>query len=127
MQKSIVNIACAYNLDSCVKGSIELFGRFMTNVKQNNGTNPIPPNVRPSVYCTSIYHGGEQEWNFVFELYKKEQNANERNSMLSALTCSRVPWILVRYLKWTFEENKGIKNQDAVFVFKGIATQVSFW
>ena len=43
--------------------------------------------------------------------------------MLSALTCSRVPWILVRYLKWTFEENKGIKNQDAVFVFKGIATQ----
>ena len=61
--------------------------------------------------------------NFVFDLYKKEQNANERNTMLSALTCSGVPWILVRYLKWTFEENKGIKNQDAVFVFKGIATQ----
>lgn len=123
MQKSIVNIACAYNLEECVQGSRDLFNRFMTNVKQNSSENPIPPNVRPAVYCTAIYQGGEQEWDFVFQLYKKEQNANERNAMLSALTCSRVPWILVRYLKWTFEENRGIKNQDAVFVFKGIATQ----
>lgn len=62
MQKSIVNIACAYNLPSCVQESIQLFNRFMDNVKQNNSVNPIPPNVRPAVYCTSIYHGGELEW-----------------------------------------------------------------
>lgn len=62
MQKSIVNIACAYNLPACVRESIELFNLFMNNMKQNNSVNPIPPNVRPAVYCTNIHHGGEQEW-----------------------------------------------------------------
>ena len=68
---------------------------------------------------TAIYHGSELEWDSLFKLYLKEQNANEKNAMLSALTCSRIPWILVRYLKWMFNEGSGIKTQDAVFVFKG--------
>lgn len=120
MQRAVVNLACAYNLDECVKSSKELFNEFMNAKMENKDSeNKIPTNVRPSVYCTAIYHGAEKEWDFIFNLYKKEQNANERNTMLSALTCSRIPWILSRYLKMTFDESSGIKTQDAVFVFKG--------
>lgn len=108
MQKTIVNMACGYNLVSCVQSSKRLFNKFMDNVNKNFSIeNHIPPNVRSAVYCTAIYHGDELEWDFIFSLYLKESNANERNAMLSALTCSRIPWILVRYLKWMFDESSG--------------------
>ena len=125
MQKTLVSMACAYNLDDCVENAKRLFNEFMGNVLKGNSAdeNNIPPNVRSSVYCTAIYHGGELEWNFIFQLYLKEQNANERNALLVSLTCSRVPWILARYLKWMFDESSGIKTQDAVFTFKAVATQ----
>jgi len=119
MQRTIVSIACGYNQVECVQKSRELFNEFM----RDPSVNKIPPNVRPSVYCTAISHGDELEWDFIFNLYLKEQNANERNNMLSALTCSRVPWILARYLKWMFDESSGIKSQDGVFVFKSVASQ----
>ena len=55
MQRSIVNIACAYNLDACVNSSIKLFNEFIANVnKSASFDNHISPNVRPAVYCTGM-------------------------------------------------------------------------
>jgi len=124
MQKVTVAIACNYNLEECVEGSKKMFTEFMNNVRSNKtDKNNIPPNIRPTVYCTAIEHGGEAEWDFVFSLYLKEQSANERSALLNSLTCSRIPWILSRYLRMMFNEASGIKTQDALFTFKGVAGQ----
>ena len=123
MQRAIVNLACAHNLHDCLSSSVKLFNEFMENVNQNKTSNPIPQNLRQTFYCTAIANGSELEWDFLFNLYLKEQNANERTSFLKGLTCTRVPWLIVRYLKWMFDEKSGIKTQDAISAFASVAEQ----
>jgi aminopeptidase N len=53
-----------------------------------------PANLRKTVYCTAITYGGEKEWNFLWQQYRKSNNANEKSSILKALSCSRDLWIL---------------------------------
>lgn len=125
MQKAVVEIACAYELPECKQNAIQLFQQFMSNVNNDKpDENPISPNIRKSVYCTAIANGGLAEWNFLYGVYLREENANERNLILKSLACSRVPWILVRYLNWTFNEsNTDIRRQDNLFVFASMASQ----
>lgn len=125
MQRAVVEIACDYELPECKQNSIQLFKDFMSNVASNKpDENPIAPNVRKAVYCTAIANGGEEEWKFLYDVYLKEDNANERNLILKSLACSRVPWLLARYLNWTFSEsNTDIRQQDNFFVFSSMAGQ----
>lgn len=122
MQKAVVELACSYELPECKQNAVQLFKQFMSNEKP--GENPISPNIRKSFYCTAIANGGLAEWDFLYGVYLREENANERNLILKSLACSRVPWILVRYLNWTFSEsNTDIRRQDNLFVFQSMASQ----
>lgn len=124
MQVSIGRLACVYNQKDCVDHSNQLFDEFMYSTNRNPAsTNNIPPNVRSTVYCTAIHHATDSSgWDFLFKQYLNEQNAIERNAMLTGLACSREPWILVRYLQ-KMANSSGIRGQDAVTVFRAIADQ----
>ena len=120
MQLKISNLACSYNLKVCVDDSKLKFEEFMKN--PNN--NLVPPNVRATVYCTAIANGDFSEWQFLFKLYLKEQNAIEREVMLNALACTRLDFLKESYLGKMFNNGKsGIKKQDVLSAFKGIAEQ----
>lgn len=47
-------------------------------------------------YCTAVAHGGEKEWNFAWERFKKTTVASERANLMSALACTRQVWLLQR-------------------------------
>lgn len=74
------------------------------------------------MYCSSIRHGGEREWDFLWERYLKSNVASERNSILYALGYSREVWLLSRYLSYSLEDSaSGIRKQDANTVFNTVA------
>lgn len=64
--------------------------------------NPILPNLRASVYCTAIKHGGVDEWEFAWRIYRlmatgqMQGAAGERYNLLAAMSCTREPWLINR-------------------------------
>ena len=56
----------------------------------------INVNLKRSVYCHAIANGDEEEWDFGWERYTKSEVASEKDMLLSALTCSKQPWLLIR-------------------------------
>ncbi|KAJ8967081.1 hypothetical protein NQ314_003093 [Rhamnusium bicolor] len=80
----------------------------------------IPKDLRGVVYCTSLKHGGEDEWDFLWKKYQNSNVATEKNTILSALGCSSEIWILSRYLEWSLDDTK-IRRQDSSTVFSSVA------
>ena len=65
-------------------------------IKSRSLTGRINVNLKRSVYCHAIANGDEEEWDFGWERYTKSEVASEKDMLLSALTCSKQPWLLIR-------------------------------
>ena len=48
----------------------------------------IPPDLRSVVYCSALSNGGEEEWNFLWDQYKKSDVSTDQVLILSALGCT---------------------------------------
>ena len=57
----------------------------------------ISPNLKATIYCTSLREGGVLEWNFAFKQYQETTSASEKEMILSALGCTLKPWLLTKY------------------------------
>ncbi|XP_048382972.1 aminopeptidase Q-like isoform X2 [Stegostoma tigrinum] len=68
----------------------DLYSQLMSNPANNT----IPNYVRRYIYCEAIRAGTEKEWNFAWTLYQNSSQDDE--GLLSAMGCSREPWILSR-------------------------------
>jgi hypothetical protein len=62
------------------------------------GSSPIPNNLMQTIFCSAIAAGGEKEWDFLWQMYLKSNNANEKSNILKALGCSKEVWILQVYI-----------------------------
>nr|AVZ46159.1 Aminopeptidase N [Ichneumia albicauda] len=114
-----VSTACTYGVPKCEKLVSDLF----TQWKNNPQNNPIHPNLRSTVYCNAIAQGGEDEWNFVWEQYRKAELVNEADKLRGALACSTQVWILNRFLSYTLDPNL-IRKQDVTSTLSSISSNV---
>lgn len=73
------------------------------------------------MYCTSIEAGSDKEWDFAYERYKNSKVPSEKETLLTALGCSKEPWILARYLKYAIS-GKYIRKQDIFRVFASVSS-----
>lgn len=48
------------------------------------------------MYCNAIAAGGVKEWDFAWKMYKNATIASEADKLMSALSCTRQPWLLNR-------------------------------
>ena len=67
---------------------------------------------RYATFCSAIHSGWTNEWNFVFDLYKKEQNSKQKAILLRSLSCTKSPNLLNQYLNSILDESTGIRTQD---------------
>jgi aminopeptidase N len=77
--------------------------------------------LRYTTYCTAIKYGGALEWDFAFQMVPKVTSSQHRDTLLSALGCSREPWILVRYLSKSMDPDSAIRKQDGRRVVGAVA------
>ena len=56
----------------------------------------IPPDLRSVVYCSAVSNGGEGEWNFLWDQYKKSDVSTDQVLILSALGCTNETDLLNR-------------------------------
>jgi len=56
----------------------------------------IPPDFRSVVYCSALSNGGEAEWDYLWDQYKKTNVATDQVLILAALGCTRSTSLLNR-------------------------------
>nr|XP_025963802.1 aminopeptidase N [Dromaius novaehollandiae] len=114
-----ISTACSYGISECQ----QLATAYLDAWQRNVSNNPIPPNLRTSIYCSAVATGNETTWDFIWERFRAASVVSEADKLRSALTCSTTPWILNRYLYYTIDSTK-IRRQDATSTFVSIARNV---
>ncbi|XP_078283626.1 aminopeptidase Ey-like [Rhinoraja longicauda] len=114
-----MSVACRYGHQECHNKAQELFNKWMSN----NSSNPIPLNLKSTVYCNAIALGGEEQWNFAWKMFESATIATESDKLRYALACTNLPWLLNRYLEYTLDPLK-IRKQDATSTISTIARNV---
>lgn len=76
------------------------------------------------VYCIAIKFGDEKEWDFAWERFVKADVASEKEILLSAMGCSREPWILTRFLERSLKEEYGVRKHDVFRVVGSVSSNV---
>jgi len=93
----------------------EIFKQWM-----ENGTK-IPTNLRSTVLTYGVAYGGDKEWQYVYDQFRNETNPSTRSKLQSALSATRQPWILNRWLRYSIDPDI-VKTQDTVYVIGRIAS-----
>lgn len=92
----------------------------------NNNTHETvrpTPDLRSLVYYYGMKTvGGEAEWETLFELFAKEQDATEKTKLQSALTAIREPWILRRLIDLASNDETYVRKQDYFSLMASIAS-----
>lgn len=63
--------------------------------------NRIHSNLKSTVYCNAIALGGVEEWDFAWTMFKNATLASEASRLRAAMACTKIPWLLNRYVEWS--------------------------
>ncbi|XP_044046067.1 aminopeptidase Ey-like [Siniperca chuatsi] len=116
-QVNAISLACSTGVEGCQELTTGWFREWMKNPAKNN----ISPNLKSTVYCSAIAAGGVEEWDFAWSMYKNATIASEADKLMYALSCTKQPWLLNRYLQYCLDPEK-IRKQDATFTIVYIAS-----
>ncbi|XP_068625539.1 aminopeptidase N-like [Battus philenor] len=119
MQVTTSAWACRVKVPGCEENAIALFDRWM-NTPNPDEDNPIPLDLRRTVYCVALSRGSVRQWRFALERRRASNVAAARDQLLHALACSRDTWILSQYLEWAITDGSEVRRQDAAAVITGV-------
>jgi aminopeptidase N len=80
---NVLTWLCKYGHAECISNAKEAFGEYLSAYKR------APRDHRQLIYCNAIRYGGDEEFNFLFERFLREDIAFEQLNILNALGCSR--------------------------------------
>ncbi|EDV29668.1 uncharacterized protein TRIADDRAFT_20166 [Trichoplax adhaerens] len=119
LRMSALTIGCGFGYKPCLDNATLLFRRFMADPTNN----AVKPNLKAVVYRFGIANGGIAEWDFLYNYFYKTNVASEKRTILDALSYSKEPWILNRYLRWSIDPAK-VRSQDSTVVIGYIANNL---
>ncbi|XP_033739761.1 aminopeptidase Ey-like [Pecten maximus] len=105
LSRLMFELSCRFGVQACANQAIQLFNDW-----KNSGA-MIPPDIKEEVFCKAIKEGGEEEWDYMFNLYVSGPVA-EQSGALRSLGCTNRLWIISRYLEYILDPSK-IRKQDA--------------
>ncbi|XP_008283094.1 aminopeptidase N-like [Stegastes partitus] len=115
-QVNAISLACSTGVQGCRELTTKWFKEWMANPADNK----INVNLKTTVYCNAIAAGGVEEWDFAWAMFKNATIASEAEKIMYALSCTRQPWLLNRYLEYCLDPDK-IRKQDATATINYIA------
>lgn len=92
-QAKILNTACSFGMEECLKKASELFEKFV-----NDPSDRPHPDLRPIIYYFGMQEKGSDvaTWDNLWDIYKDETDASEKVQFIRALSTAKEPWILKR-------------------------------
>ncbi|XP_072933282.1 aminopeptidase N-like isoform X2 [Epargyreus clarus] len=119
MQVMTSGWACRMKVPGCEENAIELFQKWM-ETENPDENNPIPLDLRRTVYCVAIARGAVAQWRFALARRRASNVAGAASALLGALACSRDVWILSQYLEWAITDGSEVRRQDSATVIASI-------
>lgn len=117
-RNQIIGAACQLSMPQCVRNATSLYQKWMKDPDNNR----ISSNLQRVVTCAGVANGGDDEWNFAYQRYLLTNLANEKETLLNAMSCSRNSKTLDRLLQWSLDPTSGIRRQDVRAVFANVAS-----
>ncbi|XP_030843333.1 aminopeptidase N [Strongylocentrotus purpuratus] len=115
-----IETSCKYSNQDCLDKASALYRQYMehdannTENKADYDINPITPNLKKTVYCYGIQEGGQKEWNFGWKKFTEDKT--KHSIWLKALSCSKRPWILNRFLYYSLNTTHLAKRDSSVII-----------
>ncbi|KAM5260075.1 aminopeptidase Q isoform 1-T1 [Hipposideros larvatus] len=110
--EKLFEAACLLGLEDCLQLSRELFKNWT-----NHPENEIPHPIKTVILCYGVALGSDKEWDFLLNIYTNNTKEEDRNQLAYAMSCSKDPWILHRYMEYaittspsTFDERNIIED-----------------
>uniref|UniRef100_A0A2A4JS21 Aminopeptidase n=1 Tax=Heliothis virescens TaxID=7102 RepID=A0A2A4JS21_HELVI len=101
MQVTTSAWACRMKVPGCEENAMQLFQQWM-DTENPDENNPIPLDLRRTVYCVGVSRGSVVQWRFALAREQRANVAAARDALLQALTCTREVWILAHVVQWRF-------------------------
>ncbi|KAG7172393.1 Aminopeptidase N-like 8 [Homarus americanus] len=117
----LVKRLCDLNHPDCVHLATSLYSQWMQEPKNLKS---VPQQIRETVYCTAIAHGGEEEWQFAWRQYFLSNDDDHKDQLLKALGCTKDSWVKAGYLNLAFTPGVKLRSQDMFQVFSSVASKV---
>ncbi|KAL1773596.1 aminopeptidase Q [Sigmodon hispidus] len=107
--EKVFETACWLGLEDCLQMSKEFFRKWMANPESK-----IPRQIQRVVLCNGIALGTEKEWDFLFNFYINATEEEERTHLIRAMSCSKEPWILNRFMEYAISESPLPSNETNI-------------
>ncbi|XP_027796925.2 aminopeptidase Q [Marmota flaviventris] len=107
--EKVFGAACWLGLEDCLQLSRELFRKWM-----NHPENEIPYPIKNVILCYGVALGSDKEWDFLLNVYINTTKEEERIQLAYAMSCSKDPWILNRYMEYAITTSPFTFNETNV-------------
>ncbi|XP_055155057.1 aminopeptidase Q [Symphalangus syndactylus] len=107
--KKLFVTACWLGLEDCLQLSKELFAKWVDHPE-----NEIPYQIKDVVLCYGIALGSDKEWDILLDTYTNTTNEEEKIQLAYAMSCSKDPWILNRYMEYAISTSPFTSNETNI-------------
>jgi glutamyl aminopeptidase len=110
-RNTILDLACSMDHPKCMEMVGKLFTEWI-NSETRETVRPTP-DLRSLVYYHGMRSVGTQkEWDIMFDIFAKEQDASEKTKLQSALAGVKEPWILRKLIDLASADEVYVRKQD---------------
>uniref|UniRef100_A0A146MHD0 Aminopeptidase n=2 Tax=Lygus hesperus TaxID=30085 RepID=A0A146MHD0_LYGHE len=112
-KKQLVALSCEIGVKKCTEMAKENFKKWAEDPSFK-----IQDDVRGSVYCYGVANGDSKTWQLVNSRFASTTDMKDKKDLLKALSCTKDPKLLSKYLSWALEPGKGgpgIKKTSVMF------------
>ncbi|XP_077977837.1 aminopeptidase N-like [Glandiceps talaboti] len=89
-----IDRACEVNSEKCIKEAKNVFSKW----KKDKVKNEIRQDVRKTVMCTAIRHGGQDEWRFAYKELERTNDYSLKSDIVTGLACTQNVWLLQKFM-----------------------------
>ncbi|XP_070560484.1 aminopeptidase N-like [Ptychodera flava] len=120
LRLDIIKLACELNNNNCVREAQDLYSKWMEDPDKNS----IRGDLRATVMCTAIQHGGYEEWKFAYAVFDNTTDYSLQSDIAMALACTPRMWMLDVYLADFLQRylNESYETKDATEFLTSIST-----
>nr|CAD7604667.1 unnamed protein product [Timema genevievae] len=112
----VLKLACEFGHPECLKEVGKRFSVWISSPEER-----LHPDIRDIIYQFGMYAmGDEAAWDKMWNLFLKEEDAQEKRKLMIGLASTSQPWLINRYIQYAKNESN-VKSQDFYWVLLDIS------
>lgn len=116
----VLPLACSYGNQDCIDSAKELFSAWRS--ADTDYETAVDPNIKAWAYCYGIRYGSAEDWDLAWSRLQQTSQLLERDSIISALGCTKDPELLTKYLQLSIDPTSVVRTQNKRYLYLSIGS-----